>query len=199
MIQSQNLKAFEPNKYKILYLDPPWEFKAYSQKGEGKSAQKHYSCMSIDNLMKMPIGDLGYKDSIMLMWATSPMLPQQIECMKAWGYIYKTVAFNWIKLNKKSGTPFIGMGYYSRANAEFCLLGRKGSPGRPKNKSISQIILDPIREHSRKPDIMYSYIEQMYDGPYLELFGRTGRPNWDTFGNQTELFDSKQTITTLFD
>ena len=35
-----------PNKkYNIIYADPPWQFKNWSDKGKERSAHNHYNCM----------------------------------------------------------------------------------------------------------------------------------------------------------
>lgn len=176
-------------KYQIIYADPPWNFKTWSQKGEKKSAANHYSIMTMDDIKSLPIYDIAEKDCLLFMWATSPLLPKQIEVMESWGFKYKTIGFVWVKQNKKSPTPFVGLGYYSRANAEYCLIGVKGKPGRPSNKSISQIVSSPVREHSRKPDVVYNNIEKMYPGrSKIELFSRTTKSGWDVWGLETNTF-----------
>lgn len=178
------------SKYKVILADPPWTFSSWSRKGEVKSAQNHYSCMSLEELIGLPVFWTGDRDCILFMWATSPMIDEQIKVMERWGFEYKTIGFTWIKLNPKALTPFIGLGYYTRSNAEYCLIGTRGKPGRPKNKGISSVIMSPIREHSRKPDIVRQYIMNMYDGPYLELFAREETDGWDYFGNETQKFNS---------
>lgn len=179
-------------KYRVIYIDPPWYFTNWSPKGGNKSATRHYSCMTMDELKELPIGSIAQDNAIMFMWATDPLLPKQIDVMEHWGFKYKTVGFVWVKLNTKRPTPFIGLGYYTRSNPEYCLIGVKGSVGRPINKMVSEVIMSPIREHSRKPDHIPELIESMYEGPYIELFARTERPGWDCWGNQTNKF------TTLF-
>ena len=45
-----------------------------------------------------------------------------------------------------------------------------------------------MREHSRKPAEVYARIEQLVDGPYLELFARPPHPpGWDVWGRETAL------------
>lgn len=129
-----------------------------------------------------------------MMWATMPMLPEALKVMKAWGFKYKTVGFTWMKQNRRADglfaynkDIFTGMGYWTRSNAELCLLGTRGHPQR-KLASVRQAILSPIREHSRKPAEAYDRIEQLLDGPYIELFARTRRRGWDAWGNQIEKF-----------
>jgi N6-adenosine-specific RNA methylase IME4 len=115
--------------------------------------------------------------------------------IEAWGFTFKTVGFYWAKLNKKvAGAQFAerdfftGLGYWTRANAEQCLLATRGRPKR-KAKNVKRLIVSPRREHSRKPDETYERIERLVDGPYLELFGRASRPGWDSWGDQAGLFD----------
>jgi N6-adenosine-specific RNA methylase IME4 len=192
--QNSQILNFPNTKFRVLYIDPPWAFSSWSKKGEGKSAQNHYKCMTMDELKALPIGDLGDDNSIMFMWCTNPLFPEQIKVMEKWGYTYKTIGFTWVKLNKKTPTPFIGLGYYSRSNCEYLIIGTKGKVGRPKNKSISSVVMSPIREHSRKPDIIRKYIEAMYDGPYIELFARTKIDGWECWGNQTDLFQQSKTL-----
>lgn len=184
--------------HNVIYADPPWSFKTYSDKGKEKSADNHYLCMSLEEIKSLPINHITNNDCILFLWVTGPMLPLQIEVATAWGFTYKTVGFNWVKLNKKSKTPFIGLGYYTRSNPEWVLICTKGTPGRPKDKSISSVILSEIREHSRKPDEIIDYIERMYDGPYCELFARQQRPNWTCLGNQVEKFKEEKSLLDTF-
>lgn len=181
-------------KWPIIYSDPPWYFKAYDDKTSSRGAHFHYKIMSNEDIKKLPIGDLAESNSLMFQWCTKPLFPIQISIMEYFGFKYITIGFTWIKLNKKNGNPFKGLGYYTRANPEWVIIGKKGKGlGRPKNKSIDEVIMSPIREHSRKPDIVHDNIMQMYDGPYLELFGRTEYPGWDVYGNETNKFKEENT------
>ena len=88
---------FPKKKYNIIYADPPWTFKTYSDKGKGKSAENHYPCMNIDDIYKLPVQDIADEDCILLMWVTYPLLKEGIKTMEEWGFTYKTCAFSWIK------------------------------------------------------------------------------------------------------
>ena len=99
------------------------------------------------------------------------------------GFTYKTVDFTWAKLNKTKPGFFTGLGYWTRGNPEMCLLATKGKPKRI-SKSVPQLVVDRRREHSRKPDVMYTHIENLLDGPYIELFARQKRKGWDSWGNE---------------
>ena len=105
--------------------------------------------------------------------------------MEVWGYEYKTVAFTWVKRNKKGIGWFLGLGNYTRANAEICLLGTKGK-GLPRmSHSVRQILDDRIRKHSQKPDATYARIEELFgEVSKVELFARERREGWDSWGNQ---------------
>lgn len=182
-------------KYRVIYADPPWRFKNFSVKGEGRNAVSHYDCLTLDNLCKLPVAEWAQKDCALFMWAIDPMLPDALDLIRAWGFEFKTVGFYWAKTNKNANPAalsesdfFTGMGYWSRANVEQCLLATRGKPSRLA-KDVRRLIIDKRREHSRKPDAIYSRIERLVDGPYLELFARETRPGWDAWGNQQGLFD----------
>ena len=130
--------------------------------------------------------DWADDDCILFLWATYPQLPTCLKVMEEWGFTYKTVAFTWVKMNKVADTPFVGMGFWTRSNAEICLLGTRGHPQR-QAKNVRQVILSKIREHSRKPDEQYERIEALVDGPYLEMFARPPhREGWDVWGDESE-------------
>jgi N6-adenosine-specific RNA methylase IME4 len=176
-------------KYKAIYADPPWKFKTYSQKGKGRSPEQHYPCMSLKEICDLPVADLAADDCVLLMWTTAPFLQKSFKVVEAWGFTYKTMGFVWAKTNRKSEGYFTGLGYWTRSNAEFCLLCTKGKPKRV-SKAVNQLVVAPRREHSRKPDL-HEDIAKLLDGPYLELFARTESPGWDTWGNETQKFPTK--------
>lgn len=183
-----NIKDVPLFKYGTIYADPPWSFENYSEAGEGKNPNQHYGCMDIEDIKKLPVGHLAAKDCILFLWVTDPLLQEGLEVMKAWGFEFKTVAFTWAKRAKTNQDKWhMGTGYWTRANPEMCLLGVNGKPKR-KSCSVRQLITDPIREHSRKPDRIRPDIEALVDGPYLELFARQNIEGWDCWGNQTDKF-----------
>ena len=173
-------------KYNIIYADPPWSYKVWSKDtGLGRSAAAHYRTMSKEDIQKLPIRRLSNKDSVLFLWVTYPCLLEGLELIEKWGFTYKTCAFSWIKLNKKNDTPFLGMGYYTRANNEICLLATKGKPLRRKSKSVRQVILSRIEEHSKKPDEIRERIVELFgDLPRIELFARQQVEGWDCWGNE---------------
>ena len=173
-------------KYGAILCDPPWTFKTYSEKGKGRSAEQHYDCMTHEKLYELDLTYHALPDCALFLWTTDPMLPRALDVLENWGFQYKTVAFTWVKQNR-DGSPFTGMGYWTRANPEMCLLGTRGKPKRI-NKDVRQLIVAPRREHSRKPDEIYERIERLVGGPYLEMFARQQRPGWDQFGNEVDKF-----------
>ena len=107
--------------------------------------------MSIEELCALPVADLAAPDSALFLWATFPQLPEALRLIEAWGFTYKSVAFVWLKKNKKADRWFYGLGFWTRGNAEICLLATKGHPKR-QAANIHQFIISPIEAHSKKPD-----------------------------------------------
>jgi N6-adenosine-specific RNA methylase IME4 len=174
-----------PLRYGVMYADPPWQFATYSHRGKGRSAEAHYDCMGLEKIKAMLVADWVATDCALFLWTTDPLLPRAFEVIAAWGFVYKTVAFTWVKTTK-DGTRFpIGCGYWTRANPELCLLATRGRPQRI-SRSVPQLILAPRRAHSQKPEEVYERIESLVPGPYLELFARQRRPGWESWGQQVE-------------
>ena len=173
---------FPNKKYNIIYADPPWHFKHWN---EDKVTRKvPYDVMSREEILDLDLDSITEDDCILFLWATYPKLLDAIETIKAWGFEYKTVAFTWVKRNKKSDSWFWGLGYWTRANAELCLLATKGKPKRV-SAGVHQIIDSRIQEHSKKPDVAREKIvELMGDLPRIELFARQTAEGWDSWGNE---------------
>lgn len=181
-----------PNgKFKVIYADPPW---SYRQKGgphgQRGMATAHYSTLSTQEICALPVQDVATVDALLFLWSTFPNLPAALEVMTAWGFEYKTAAFVWVKKNKRSGTNFFGMGAWTRANAEVCLLGAR--PGAKagklvKSHSVQQIIESPVERHSRKPaEARERIVELLGDVPRIELFAREKTPGWDAWGDEVQ-------------
>lgn len=173
-------------KYKTIYADPPWNFKTYSDKGkEKKSAGCHYKCMKIDDIHNLPVEKIADDNCVLFLWVTFPLLKEGLKTIEKWGFTYKTCGFTWVKQNKKSDSLFMGCGYYTRANAELCLLATKGKVLNRKSHSIRQVIESKIREHSRKPDEARERIVELFgDIPRIELFARQQYDGWDCWGDE---------------
>ena len=173
--------------YQLIYADPPWHFRVRSEKGEGRSAKQHYNVMSLDDIAAMPISQISEKDSVCLMWVIDPMIEQGYQVMRAWGFTPKTVGFYWVKTNMKSEGFFTGLGYYTRANPEQCILGVRGKGLQRKDKSVPRLIVAPRGRHSAKPIEAYERIERLFGNvSRVELFARNSRQGWSAFGNQVE-------------
>lgn len=174
-------------KYGVIYADPPWHYKVYSKKGEGRSAESHYPTMELEEIKALPVADLADRDCALFLWVTFPCLQEAFELIEAWGFSYKTVAFVWVKQNKKSDSLFWGMGYWTRANVEMCILATKGSPKR-MDAGVHQVVLSHIEEHSRKPSEVQKRIIRLMgkDIPKIELFARRKADGFDVWGNEVE-------------
>jgi len=198
---------FPNKKYNIIYADPPWQFKYQSKKRtDGTSddlnirdPQKEYPCMTIDDIYNMPVNEIADDNSILFLWVTYPLLKEGIKTMEEWGFTYKTCGFSWIKKNKKSDSLFWGLGYWTRANNEICLLGTKGKPKRV-GKGVHQVVMSKIQKHSQKPDIVKDRIVELCgDVPRIELFARQRTKGWDVWGNEVpEEVTDKETIERFF-
>jgi len=170
--------------YSIIYADPPWNFKAWG-KNENRSPKNHYICMSMDDIYNLPVQSLAAENCVLFMWAVNPMLPEALETIKRWGFTYKTVAFTWVKTTEKNKNHF-GLGYWTRANPEICLLATKGKISRV-NAGVPNLQIHKVREHSRKPDeIRGEIVRLLGDLPRIELFARSQTQGWDVFGNEVE-------------
>jgi len=179
-----SLIPFPDKKYNIIYADPPWHYKVWSAKGTGRSAEQHYSTMTLKDIQDMPIQDIADDNCILFMWVTYPLLKDSFNVIESWGFTYKTVAFTWVKKNKKTDSWFWGLGHWTRANAELCLLATKGTIKR-QSASVHQVIDTPIEKHSKKPNMVRDKIVELVgDLPRIELFARESTEGWDVWGNE---------------
>lgn len=170
--------------YGAILADPPWSFRTYS--GDDVTAHRteedHYAVMSVEDICRLPVNILAAKDCVLFLWAVDATLDRAFEVGRAWGFKYKTRAFEWLKTTNDGSRYRIGMGYWTRKQTESCLLFTRGKPSR-LNADVRQVIEAPIREHSRKPDETYNRIERLVSGPYVELFARHYQPGWDGWGD----------------
>jgi N6-adenosine-specific RNA methylase IME4 len=172
-------------KYSVIYADPPWQFKNYNDKKAKNWAGDHYNLMTTDDICKLPIKNISDDDCILFIWGTWPKLPDCLEVIKQWGFTYKTLGFNWYKENKDKSL-FLGMGYWTRSNSEYCLLATKGKPKRV-NANVFQVVQYPRMKHSEKPSIIRNKIVYLVgDLPRIELFAREKTEGWDVWGNEVE-------------
>ena len=163
-------------KYHIIYADPPWRYD-FSMSST-RTIERHYPTMKAEDIAKLAIPNLAFEDSVLFLWTPSPKLPQGLYVMGEWGFDYKTCMV-WIK-------DKIGMGYYARQQHELLLIGGRGSLPQPEPEfRPSSIIKAPRGEHSKKPNLVYALIEQMYPNhKKIELFARDEREGWEAWGDE---------------
>ena len=177
---------FPNNKrYSIILIDPAWTYKDKALAGN-RGAGCKYNLMTTEDIKQLPINSIADDDCVLFCWVTFPKLNEVFDVIKAWGFEYKTVAFTWVK-KYKNGDNFMGMGRWTRANAELCLLCTKGKPKRI-SASVRQVIETVPERHSKKPDIVREKIVELCgDLPRIELFARERVENWDCWGDDQNL------------
>jgi len=181
-MQEQNIK-FPNKKYNIIYADPPWSYRDKALAGN-RGASCKYPTQSADWLNSLPVKNISNENCVLFLWVTMPKLNECFELIKEWGFEYKTCAFTWVKKNKKSDSWFMGMGRWTRANSEICLLATKGKPKRI-NAGVRSVVDTPIEKHSKKPDCVRQRIVDLCgDLPRIELFARQKTLGWDCWGNE---------------
>jgi|SRR5882672_5371537 len=200
-------KDFPRGYFGAILADPPWAFKTWWSGRTSKlpSPKKkfsypsratipHYEVMRTEQVAALPVGELAASNCVLFLWATWPTLEDAFWVIRAWGFKYKTCGFCWVKAHagqidmfRDDIDPHMKLGYWTRSNSEICLLAVKGKPKRRCN-SVLQAIIEPTREHSRKPQCIYNRIERLVDGPRLELFARIERPGWTSWGLETTKF-----------
>lgn len=176
---------FPDKKYSIIYADPPW---SYSDSGCSGAAAAQYATMSINELKQLPVnpavGGIAADDCVLFMWATYPKMQEALDLIEAWGFKYKSIAFQWIKQNRSGNGYFFGLGRWTRGNTEPCLIAIKGKPKRI-SAGVGQLVFSPLRRHSQKPaEVRDKIVELMGDLPRIELFAREAAPGWDAWGNE---------------
>ena len=177
-------------KYKIIYADPPWHYGSKSavnntSGSEIKPLSDHYNTMSLAELKLLPIAEITDKDAACFMWVTDSHLDEAIEIFKAWGFKYKTIAFNWVKTTNK-GNYCKNVAPWTMKSSEICLLGTKGAMTKYKQvNNIESLVIAERTKHSRKPEEVRKRIELLFgDIPRLEMFARQASEGWDVFGNE---------------
>jgi len=165
--------------YGAILADPTWDFRTWSARGRGRSPDRHYrSKLTLAEIKALPVAEIAAPNCVLFLWATWPCLLYALEVIAAWGFVYKTDGFLFVKLTKDGKRVRMGNGYWTRANTEPCLLATRGHPTRI-HRDVYQVIAEPRRENSRKPDCTRQRIERLVAGPYLELFARSPRRGWD--------------------
>jgi N6-adenosine-specific RNA methylase IME4 len=173
----------ERGKYGAILCDPPWAFRSYARPDAiaTRKAEQPYKAMSLVDLMLLPVFEWAARDCALFLWIPDANLKQGMNLAEHWGFEYKTVAFIWDKGDR------IGMGFWSRKQAEQVYMFTRGKPKR-LSAAVPQMIRSSRREHSRKPDEIYKRVEALVPGPYLEMFARQKWPRWDCMGDETSKF-----------
>src|SRR3990167_11062344 len=142
--------------YPVILCDPPWHFDVWSRSAKeaynknngkggqlrgGRSAEDYYRTMPTEDLCALPLADLASPHCALFLWATWPNLPDALRVGAAWGFEYKTVGFDWLKRTRSGHAWHTGMGYWTRANSEPCLLFTKGNPRR-RSVDVPQVLID---------------------------------------------------------
>lgn len=190
----QNQDRIKPGRFNIIYADPPWRFKQWEmadspEPGEQwarRNGASPYDVLDQAALGALDVPAIAAPDSVLLLWATYPKLAEALDVIAAWNFVYKTVAFTWVKQNR-SGIGFhMGQGFHSRQNPEICLLATRGEGLRRVDASVPNLVIEPRREHSRKPnEEITARIERLYgDVPRIELFARQRTEGWSAWGNE---------------
>lgn len=184
--------------YGIGYIDPPWPFRTRSEKGKGRSPEKHYPVMTINQIKELPIRSLIGKDGVIAMWVPSPLVAigTHVEVFHAWNARPSSLGWCWAKTKRNEGDALflsgknsfhMGLGYSTRKNVELCFIGIIGKPPRLA-RNVRELIISPVREHSRKPDIVRDELQRLYPGPRVEIFARERFAGWDAWGNEIDKF-----------
>jgi N6-adenosine-specific RNA methylase IME4 len=183
-------------KFEVIYADPPWAYQVYSKKGQGRSAENHYHTMSMEDIFNLDVEGIAADDCVLFLWVTFPCLLEGLETIKRWGFQYKTLGFCWVKRNKKQTDKwFWGLGFWTRANPELCILATKGKPKRV-SKAVHCIIDTPIEQHSKKPEEVRRRIEQLLGDEVsrVELFARQKYDGWVCLGDEIDGLDIRDAI-----
>jgi N6-adenosine-specific RNA methylase IME4 len=173
-------------RFHTVLADPPWRF----QNSTGKVAPEHrrlsrYSTLSLDEIKALPVAEILQPTAHLYLWVPNALLAEGLAVMSAWGFTYKSNIV-WHKIRKDGGSDGRGLGFYFRNVTELVLFGVRGKNARTLAPGRRQVnyIASRKREHSRKPDELYSVIEACSPGPYVELFARGARRRWEAWGNQ---------------
>lgn len=200
MVEKLNMSSetipFPNKKYNIILADPPWKFNFKNRRGLSEEAKDRlYDTMTSNDIINLPVAELADNNCILFIWVMNSQIPLALDVISSWGFVYKTVAFTWVKTTKN--TYHFGGGNWTRSNPELCLLATKGHPKR-MSASVRNLIISPLREHSRKPDeVRDAIVQLMGDIPRIELFAREHHEGWDSIGYDIDGMDIKKSIRKL--
>jgi N6-adenosine-specific RNA methylase IME4 len=191
--------------YAAIVADPALAFTSYTSiqstnPQSTRDLRRHYPCMSFEDILALPVADLAAKNGAHLfLWTSPPNVKRGVTIMERWKFEFSTKAFTWVKLRRGFDAQQLrflplmeddlhyGLGLTTRKGTEDVLLGRFGNCRRIA-KDVHEVVLAPVREHSRKPDEVFRRIERYCRGPFIELFARERRTNWSCWGNEVDKF-----------
>jgi N6-adenosine-specific RNA methylase IME4 len=181
--QRQHIAAAnEPEKYAVIYADPPWQYNSgdqHSTEEQETVLGDHYPSMVLDDIIKLPQAKLAATDSLLFLWCTSPVLEEAFSVINSWGFNYKA-SMIWDKVAHN-------VGHYVSVRHEILLIATKGIP--PKvTKLVDSVYSEERSEHSRKPVYFRNVIDELYpQGKRIELFCRGQVPShWDSWGKEAD-------------
>lgn len=164
------LAPLPDGSFRVIVADPPWQ---YGNKATRGAAEDHYATMTIEELCDLDVEDRAADDAHLYLWVTNGFLAEGFDVLHAWGFTYKT-CLTWVK-------PQMGMGNYFRSSTEHVLFGVRGKL-KIQDRGLTNWFEAPRGKHSAKPDSFYDLVEKASPGPYLEMFARRRRLNWESWG-----------------
>jgi N6-adenosine-specific RNA methylase IME4 len=175
-------------RYETIYADPPWSYQNWRAAKNG-AAVSAMEVMRTDDICRVPVGEkFADKNCHLFLWGTWPKLPDALRVMDAWGFAFVT-GFPWVKYTPSTGKLYTGIGFWTQGMSEYLLIGRRGKPKKGKTKAVKGLICGsdfqfyaPRTKHSEKPLEVQTWIERVSAEPRLELFARTPRPGWTSWG-----------------
>ena len=184
----RSMIPFPDKKYRIVYADPPWHFgsRRGSKPSIGEQVPLAYGTMSERQLLDLPVGDISLTNAVLFLWTTDAHLPLALRVMEAWGFRYRTIAFEWLKRTVRDRPVFV-MGNWTNKSVELCLLGTRGRVHAfLEDRTVRQLVEARRVKHSAKPDEVRRRIVQMFGdaGPRIELFARERHDGWDAWGDE---------------
>jgi N6-adenosine-specific RNA methylase IME4 len=170
-------------KYSVIVADCPWSFSDKLTMSKTKrGSDSNYNTMSLDDIASLSVEKIAADDAVLALWVPSSLIHCGLVVMEDWGFTQKGI-FTWIKTTKDNKNLSFGLGHTFRNCSENALVGTRGKP-KCLNHAIRNVALDPATAHSVKPDTLQLNLMQMFDGPYLELFGRRNLDEWTVVGNE---------------
>lgn len=200
----------DSDPFGLVYADPPWMYDNFGQRGHG-AARSVYpeiegeeGLLTDEDIAAMPVERITAENAVCILWVTRPVLAEGrgSVVLRAWGFRPVTTAFVWVK-TYADGSPYCGLGNYSRSGTEFALLGIRGSCPRAESATkVYEVASSPLQvlpcgegekleKHSSKPEIFLARTEELWPHltPRVELFARRRRPLWQAWGFEAPACD----------